>query len=172
MYQKQNVWSVNTKRFYSIRKYLQRKSYTFNHVIVLHSKILNSKFTPLSRAQSTYLRYMLQLIMTTAQNTEISSNFLMWKFYWNAQFPYGFGWLVRNSVETVHFHIISTPENLVKFRYFLNLNRKGKITNGRQCVVESTKQERTWELWRSCSISEGFLIRRAILTLIRRVYPS
>ena len=102
----------------------------------------------------------------------ISSNFLMWKFYWNAQFPYGFGWIVRNSVETVHFHIISTPENLVKFRYFLNLNRKGKITNGRQCVVESTKQERTWELWRSCSISEGFLIRRAILTLIRRVYPS
>ena len=47
----------------------------------------------------------------TAQNTEILRNFMECEFCGNAQFPYCFWRLSRNSVETVRFHLISAPGN-------------------------------------------------------------
>ena len=55
---------------------------------------------------------------STAQNTLISPNFLVWKFGGKAQFPLSFGGIARNYAETVLFHNISTPGNLVKLSYF------------------------------------------------------
>ena len=40
---------------------------------------------------------------------------MMWKFCGKAQFPQSFGQVVQNSTETVRFHKISTPRNLLKF---------------------------------------------------------
>ena len=54
----------------------------------------------------------------TSQNTVISPNFLVWKFFGKAQFPHSFGRFARNCVVTVPFHKISTPRNLLKLRYF------------------------------------------------------
>ena len=51
----------------------------------------------------------------TAQNADISPNFLVWKFSGNAQLPKSFG---RFSVETLHFHKIAAPGNWVTLRYF------------------------------------------------------
>ena len=42
-----------------------------------------------------------------AWNTVISPNFLVWKICGYAQFPQSFGWITRNSTETVRFHKIS-----------------------------------------------------------------
>ena len=36
----------------------------------------------------------------TAKNTEISPNFLVWKFCGKAQFPHSFGRIARNYAET------------------------------------------------------------------------
>ena len=47
----------------------------------------------------------------TTENTEISHNFIMWKFCGKAQFPQSFGRIARNSTETVLFGKISTPGN-------------------------------------------------------------
>ena len=55
---------------------------------------------------------------TTAKNTIISPDFLVWKFCGKAQFPHGFGRSARNSAETVPFRKISTPGNQVKLWYF------------------------------------------------------
>ena len=52
------------------------------------------------------------------KNTEISLNFLVWKFCGNAQFPHSFQRIVRKCGETVPFHKISTPGNEVKLSYF------------------------------------------------------
>ena len=54
----------------------------------------------------------------TAQNTVISPNFMVWKCYGNAQFLHSFMWFARNSAESMRFHNISTPGNLLKFRLF------------------------------------------------------
>ena len=43
----------------------------------------------------------------------------MWKFCGKTQFRWSFGWISRNSAETVPSHNISTPRNSVKFRYFV-----------------------------------------------------
>ena len=43
----------------------------------------------------------------------------MWKFCGKEQFPHSFGWSAQNYAETAPFHIISTPGNYVKLRYFL-----------------------------------------------------
>ena len=48
--------------------------------------------------------------MSTALNTEISLNFLVWQFCGNAQFPQGFAQFSQKSVDTVRFHKISTQE--------------------------------------------------------------
>ena len=53
-----------------------------------------------------------------ATNTEISPNFLVWKFCGNAQLPQSFGGIARNAGEATHFHKISTQGNWVKFWYF------------------------------------------------------
>ena len=44
------------------------------------------------------------------KSTVISPNFLVRKFCGKAQFPHSFGWIARNSAETVPFHKIPTPE--------------------------------------------------------------
>ena len=54
----------------------------------------------------------------TEKNPVISPSFLVWKFCGKAQFLHRFGRIVRNYAETVHFHKISTPVNLVKLRDF------------------------------------------------------
>ena len=45
------------------------------------------------------------------KNTEISLNFLVWKFCARVHFPHSVGRIVRNFGETVPFHKISTPGN-------------------------------------------------------------
>ena len=46
--------------------------------------------------------------LSTAKNTVISPNFLVWKFCGKTQFPYSFGRTIRNYAETVPFHKIFT----------------------------------------------------------------
>ena len=58
-------------------------------------------------------------MLYTVKNTVISPNFLVWKFCSKARFLHGFGRLARNYAETLPFNKISTPENQVKLRYFL-----------------------------------------------------
>ena len=58
-------------------------------------------------------------ISITVKNAIISPNFLMRKFCGKAQFPHSFGRIARNYAETVLFHKISTPGNLVKLRHFM-----------------------------------------------------
>ena len=53
----------------------------------------------------------LSLNTSTAKNTVISPNFLVWKFCGKEQFPHSFGLFARNYAETVPFHKISTPRN-------------------------------------------------------------
>ena len=48
---------------------------------------------------------------TTAENTVISPNFLVWTFCGKAQFLHSFGRFARNYLETVPFHKISVPGN-------------------------------------------------------------
>ena len=45
------------------------------------------------------------------QKTAILPNFLVFKFCGNVQFWQSFRWFAQKSVETVHFHRISTPGN-------------------------------------------------------------
>ena len=47
----------------------------------------------------------------TIHNHEISPNFLVWKFYGNAQFQQSFGRFVQNPVEPVRFLKMSAPGN-------------------------------------------------------------
>ena len=54
----------------------------------------------------------------TAKNTVISPNFLVWKFFWKGSLRIASGDLPQVT-ETVLFHKMSTPENQVKLRYFL-----------------------------------------------------
>ena len=49
---------------------------------------------------------------------EVSSNFLIWEFCANTQFPQSFSGLARNSAEPVCFQKIPTLGNKVKLRYF------------------------------------------------------
>ena len=49
---------------------------------------------------------------------EISTNFLVYKFFGKEKFQQSFGWIAQNSVETLPLHKISTPGNYVKFWYF------------------------------------------------------
>ena len=49
--------------------------------------------------------------MDTANNTEISLNFSVWKFYGKAQFPQSFARIAQNFMETVPFHKTSIPRN-------------------------------------------------------------
>ena len=49
--------------------------------------------------------------MDTANNTEISPNFSVWKFYGKAQFPQTFARIAQNFMETVPFHKTSIPRN-------------------------------------------------------------
>ena len=53
----------------------------------------------------------LQGISSTAKNTLISANFLVWKFCGKAQLQDSFGRIARNYAETVPFHKISIPGN-------------------------------------------------------------
>ena len=55
---------------------------------------------------------------STAKNTVISPDFLVWKFCRKAQFPHSFGRIARNYMEIVPFRKISTPGNQVILRYF------------------------------------------------------
>ena len=55
----------------------------------------------------------------TMKNTVISPNFLVWEFCGKAQFPHSFGRIPQNYAKIVPFHKISTLENQVKVRYFL-----------------------------------------------------
>ena len=48
---------------------------------------------------------------TTAKNTVIPPNFLVWKFCGKAQFPHSFGQIARNYAETLPFHKICVPGN-------------------------------------------------------------
>ena len=48
---------------------------------------------------------------TTAKNTKLSPNFMIWEFCAKAQFPHSFDRFARNFTETVPLHKISTPEN-------------------------------------------------------------
>ena len=48
---------------------------------------------------------------STAKNTLIPPNFLVWKFCGKAQFPQSFGQFTQNHAETVPLHKISKPEN-------------------------------------------------------------
>ena len=50
-------------------------------------------------------------LTNSAQNTEISPNFLARKLCENAQLPQSFWIFARNSAETVRLHKISTPGN-------------------------------------------------------------
>ena len=63
--------------------------------------------------------YLYISISITVKNAIISPNFLMRKFCGKAQFPHSFGRIARNYAETVLFHKISTPGNLVKLRHFM-----------------------------------------------------
>ena len=53
----------------------------------------------------------LNLLLPLQKNTEISPNFLVWKFCGKAQFSHSFGQFAQNYAETVPFHKISTPGN-------------------------------------------------------------
>ena len=48
---------------------------------------------------------------STAKNTFISPNFLVWKFCRKAQFPQSFGQFAQNYAESAPLHKISKPEN-------------------------------------------------------------
>ena len=61
---------------------------------------------------------------TTAKNTVILLDFLVWKFCGKAQFPHSFGRITRNNAETVSFRKISTPRNQVKLLCFLQCTRE------------------------------------------------
>ena len=62
--------------------------------------------------------------MTTAKNTVISPDFLVWKFCVKAQFQLRF---TRYFTETVSLHKISTPGNSVKLRLFFAVVLKALI---------------------------------------------
>ena len=48
-----------------------------------------------------YLHLLIKSMTTTAQNTVISPNFLVWKFCGKAQFLHSFGRIAQNDAETV-----------------------------------------------------------------------
>ena len=56
-------------------------------------------------------RVIVLLKLTTAKNTVISPNFLVWEFCGKAHFPHSFRRFARNCAETMPFHKISTLEN-------------------------------------------------------------
>ena len=58
-----------------------------------------------------FLGLNVRIIDGSAENTVISSNFLVWKFCGKAQFPPSCWQIARNYVEMVHFRKISTPGN-------------------------------------------------------------
>ena len=57
---------------------------------------------------------------TTAKNTVISPDFLVWKFWGKAQFPHSFGrFAIRGPyAKTVPFRKIPIPRNQMKLRHF------------------------------------------------------
>ena len=63
-------------------------------------------------------KLMIHLYIVTTKNTLITPNFLVWKFCGKGQFKHSVGRIARNYVETVPFHKVSTPGNLVKLWYF------------------------------------------------------
>ena len=81
----------------------------------VHNVVLHSIFLFIFLLRTYY-------VCNTALNTVISPNFLMLRFCGKAQFPYSFGQSTRNCAKTVPFLKISTPENLVKLRYFTQCN--------------------------------------------------
>ena len=75
---------------------------------LVNFKVLSATFLK-NMEQQTWLRTMFRVLHCI--NTEISPNFLVWKFYGKPQFPQSFGRIPQNSVETVPFYKISTPGN-------------------------------------------------------------
>ena len=67
----------------------------------------------------------------SAKNTVISTNFLVWKFYGNAEFPHSFGWFARNYAKLCLFTKFPHQEIRWKLRYFLQYkgNSMFKISN-------------------------------------------
>ena len=104
-------------------KYLQKKWPLIKYILpstqsegcLTERKFKNSPITPIS---SKFVKSAAVFKPLTAKNPVISPSFLVWKFCGKAQFPNSFGRFSRNHAETVPFHKISTPENLVKLRDF------------------------------------------------------
>ena len=80
------------------------------------------KFRSTNRTKWNYKSYMAKLqnlkTQTLLKNTVISPHFLVWTLCGKAQFQHSFGRFTRNYVETVPFHKISSPEDLMKLQYF------------------------------------------------------
>ena len=69
----------------------------------------------------------------TAENTELSPMPFFWR---KAQFPQSFGWFPRSFVETVLFHKISIPGNLVILRSFAQcLNDRQLVFFGKEASL-------------------------------------
>ena len=97
---------------------------------------------------------------STAKNTVISPNFLVWKFCGKAQSLHSFGRFAWSYVETASFHEISTPKNYVKLRFFSqwrNVDQPGnygKMTSHSNLKLSAFK--RPWGAHRGylCLIAE------------------
>ena len=100
------------RSFKSMFFVLLRKSFFPEYLLVVASKVLKVlKWTKVLSVSNGNI--------ITAKNTVISPNSLVWQFCGKAQFPHSFGRITRNYAEIVPFRKISTPENYVKLRYFM-----------------------------------------------------
>ena len=82
-----------------------------------------------------------------AENTEVSPNFLVWKFCENALFPQSF-------------HKIFTQRNLVKFRYFMQWEKQMTM-RFQHCVKSVQIRSFFWSVFSCIRTEYGDLLRKS-----------